>query len=1068
MVRLYLLHMSGNRTSKGWMRVACAESWAPLTKWVMNRLPLPRGISYSWLYICPDQSRKNHLEECYRKHHDLKTLAAPPFITREAFLQELILRVYPGRFSLTEMEELYLVHLAGMHQGDSQEPSSGWVQETHRFIHTLQLNGYSEQTLQSLPEQTPALRRLCSAFSAYQQLKSNRFLDRAEALRLLNENLNQEHLEHLYPGIQAIFWEVPEPLPGRLFRFLKSLVDMGIDLQILLRFSRNPDLFGNLYPFLQFLSKQGIAITPIEEGTRLSDTLYCLSGKPLHPPSPIHIHRLPHRMAEMDWIARRIKTLCADEGLQPEEIGFSAPNLDTYLPLLKNTLCNYGIPFRICLPERLDRLVIIQHIRLFLELVIENFPLQTLLKIFQSHYLNYRQKLEGVDAETVLKRLRVWTGLEAMRQQIQRFLDSGILETDRESGEADPGVSVLEQFRRVKDCLELLHRETAELTGTLPARKFVQFVENLLQTHRVNHKLLHVAESLSLATGAEHLAALRTLMQNLYAWAQFIEGVSPERRFTAWQLLQVFDAITQNSRISPTLPESAGVLVFPLTRIHAHAVKVLFVAGMTDSDFPTGEVTPLSYLPEPVAGLFPRQQIFRDRQTFLECLHQPEQMLYLSYPYRDGETVNVPSEAIREIRRTTDIDITDPAPLPVPTSMEIIQRLERCPETKRASWIASLDDHFPGKRFNVYLYRIKQQIVLQRRQGTTSSRYEGILTHNRTIREYMIKRFRNSLFSASALETYARCPQLFFLQRLLAIKPPEEWSGFITPIEKGNLVHQTLFRFYSEVPPEQRNGQVLQQIAEEEFQKLPLPSGLFRDLQKAVFLGDTYRKGLFQAFYEKESARLEALKATPTHLELPFGHPAESSDALPAFTLEREGCRIAFRGVIDRIDILDNKAVLIIDYKTGSIPTPDDVVNGLSLQLPVYLLAVQRLMPPPSGHPPFLGAAYYQISRENEIRFVPFLMDSAVIRDLVPGIKPKAFYSADGRQLDFSQVLEITQQWIVRYSQELGLGRFPHTTNLSHCQTGKRRCPYEAICRINPHKMRTIAARTTPEHPGQM
>ena len=79
----------------------------------------------------------------------------------------------------------------------------------------------------------------------------------------------------------------------------------------------------------------------------------------------------------------------------------------------------------------------------------------------------------------------------------------------------------------------------------------------------------------------------------------------------------------------------------------------------------------------------------------------------------------------------------------------------------------------------------------------------------------------------------------------------------------------------------------------------------------------------------------------PEHLELAFGR-----GALPAIPVE--GVRAVLSGVVDRIDgytAPDGRHLIrVIDYKTGS--TAFDytrLVNGLALQLPVYLFALERL-----------------------------------------------------------------------------------------------------------------------------
>ena len=57
-----------------------------------------------------------------------------------------------------------------------------------------------------------------------------------------------------------------------------------------------------------------------------------------------------------------------------------------------------------------------------------------------------------------------------------------------------------------------------------------------------------------------------------------------------------------------------------------------------------------------------------------------------------------------------------------------------------------------------------------------------------------------SVISPTSLEAWARCPHGYFVQKLLRVRPiesPEEQLT-ITPIELGNLYHETLDRFFAE------------------------------------------------------------------------------------------------------------------------------------------------------------------------------------------------------------------------------------------------------------------------------
>ena len=208
--------------------------------------------------------------------------------------------------------------------------------------------------------------------------------------------------------------------------------------------------------------------------------------------------------------------------------------------------------------------------------------------------------------------------------------------------------------------------------------------------------------------------------------------------------------------------------------------------------------------------------------------------------------------------------------------------------------------------------------------------------------------------SATRLESWARCPFSYFLGhvlRLSALEAPEE-TTFITPLERGSLIHRILERFMTEVNEENKlpptgaewsdpSRRRLFRIAEEEFalaESLGVTGKpLIWNLDKQDIRAD------LETFIE-EDANLRARYGTGYILvEEGFGH-----GGAPEVKEPRTGVR--FRGYIDRIDVnTSSRSVLVIDYKTGGARQYEGLKNdpidgGRRLQLGVYSLAARRLV----------------------------------------------------------------------------------------------------------------------------
>ncbi len=211
------------------------------------------------------------------------------------------------------------------------------------------------------------------------------------------------------------------------------------------------------------------------------------------------------------------------------------------------------------------------------------------------------------------------------------------------------------------------------------------------------------------------------------------------------------------------------------------------------------------------------------------------------------------------------------------------------------------------------------------------------------------------------LERYVSCPFQFLLRHVLGLEAPDEpgESLEMEPREFGTLAHDILQRAFDELIaawPETGSGPdvVAAQAAVESAWKTGCARAEALGVTGAPLAWTVTREMLREDLLE--TVRRDPVFAgdgRPLQVEWSFGEAAGQPVAL-----ELPGGRsVRFAGRVDRVDVTAAGA-RVIDYKTGKGNSERERLKaGLSVQLPVYQLAVRQ-----SG-----DAGHIEVARRGEI-----------------------------------------------------------------------------------------------------
>ncbi|MDX1992645.1 MAG: PD-(D/E)XK nuclease family protein [bacterium] len=228
-------------------------------------------------------------------------------------------------------------------------------------------------------------------------------------------------------------------------------------------------------------------------------------------------------------------------------------------------------------------------------------------------------------------------------------------------------------------------------------------------------------------------------------------------------------------------------------------------------------------------------------------------------------------------------------------------------------------------------------------------------------------------WSASQLNDFGVCGYRYFARRLLRLEALEEPEEGMDAAQRGTLNHEILQRTYQHfidegltLTPENLDHalQTLHEVAADVFRNAPRRLGfrataLWKQEQQVLL---RKLEALVRADFSVDSPVLKKFKhgtRVPYQLEAPFG-----LDGGPEVVIDLgDGQSVRVRGYIDRIDRLNDSAV-VIDYKTGSTGiSVNEIVEGRNFQMMVYVLAVKTLLARKAGAPrDVAGGLFWHVS----------------------------------------------------------------------------------------------------------
>ncbi len=714
----------------------------------------------------------------------------------------------------------------------------------------------------------------------------------------------------------------------------------------------------------------------------------------------VSIFEAPGLGGEMEMIVREIRKLHREKPLHYSDICVLLRDVGTYEKVLDSVFADFGIPVYIHERKKLIEQGFIRTLYRFFNLIAEDWQKDDLFFVVRSSFLagNFTgddaAELQGTaTTENILKGREKWFAVIS-----------------------DPRAP--EGAKRV---LRFLFdwEDRFRTAASVPA--FRETLFSFISRFR---------------TGENEAACLQALESILQGARKFYEG-SRAQRFAAPSFAREFLETLEASLLSFKPEGKNRVQVYDVVMALPKEYKVVFVAGLLEKGFPQAVTEdPLFKDSERRIlnrkGVVLEERLWRaagERYFFYMGITRAKDKLYLSYPLYNSEgKPSLPSFFVDEVRRCFNegaipvfrkrLDEFLPAPPEWETEEEVTRGLSEILFTDSPfySEVPAVLNEWMEKPFFREIVRT------------------GGLSEAAQISDPRIKAIFGGLrgpFSATRLETYATCAFKYFSEKTLRLAKPLEGRE---SLEMGTILHQVLEEFYKGLPEKAKADPAF--WGNEEKTKKALHAKLEEVTKDAPFRGEPlYRQRVYRArmremldlFAVQEKEFFQNRRLVPSYFEHAFGDLK-----IP----EPSGGDILIEGKIDRIDtVKGEKKALIVDYKLSERPLSikKKLAKGLEFQIPLYLLAVKRLL----GLDVIGG----------ELRFLKKAQTEGLYREAareVLDLDPRTKTLNDEA---FERTLSDTEDLVRRM-----VGRL-RSADISVKSKSCDYCPFSSVCRFEPWKL---------------
>jgi len=669
-----------------------------------------------------------------------------------------------------------------------------------------------------------------------------------------------------------------------------------------------------------------------------------------------------NQYAEAERAAAYISCLVRDHGYKYGDIVVVCNDMEGRGSILRRTFTRWGIPLFIDKKRTVMHHPAVSCLLAVMEIVSKGYRTDSVMRMIKSGLMGF-----SADETDILENYVNSFKIKGTAWK-KEFTRTGDKYTPED-------LSMLNSLREtIVETVEKVGESIGKYnTAAEKTKGLYRFLDSEFNMPERIEKLIARQEAAGFAEGAAETGQSWSVICSILD--QIVE-ILGEEKVSNEELLKLMTIGMERVEIGLVPTSSDRVIMGTLQRTRLSRVKVLLIAGANAGILPmeAGEEGLISdrekaVLEELDMELSKRDVVSRREETLAihRTLHLPEERLYVSCAGTgEGGEGQRPSEVFESIRDFLDTkgrcdvlgDIEESeGAFDMLVSREgtlayLTEALRKYSEGEEIDedWLDIMDWY--EKNRPAELDKVKAGMLFDNRAEAVGRRFSDALYRGD----------RESLsVSASRLEKYSSCPFAHFIMYGLRAETPVVYE--MGAREIGDIYHHCLMTLSKALTPEEGSGMAVDDPASP---WMTITEEECRRRVADIINGDMdgFNEGLLDAG-KVEKYRTERVvdicgdaawsmikQVRKGHIKsMYFEEPFGKGSLLPPIKVDAVGSEVLIRGKIDRLDVMHEDAVRVVDYKTGSDTVDvDHIRGGYKLQLMIYLkAAVEGLKTEPAG-----------------------------------------------------------------------------------------------------------------------